>query len=113
MKILIALLPNDIIKHYQLQEQVLDGYVYIKIHKGIYGLPQAGILANRLLKERLAHHGYFKQPHTPGLWKHVTCPVWFNLCLEENIFNIYMMHYKRKHMKLWKIGQATYIVGLH
>ncbi len=32
--------------------------------------------------------------------------------LEENIFNIYMMHYKRKHMKLWKIGPATYIAGL-
>jgi hypothetical protein len=33
--------------------------------------------------------------------------------LEENIFNIYMMHYKRKHMQLRKIGQAANIVGLH
>jgi hypothetical protein len=51
MKIPIALLPNDIIKHYQLPEKVLTGYVYMKIHKGMYGLPQAGILANKLLKE--------------------------------------------------------------
>jgi hypothetical protein len=49
----------------------------------MYGLPQAGILANKLLKEQLAHHGYFEQPHTLGLWKHVTRLVWFNLCVEN------------------------------
>jgi hypothetical protein len=51
MKIPNALLPNYMIEHYQLQEKVLDGYVYIEIHKGTYGLPQTGILANKLLKE--------------------------------------------------------------
>jgi hypothetical protein len=71
MKIPIALLHDDIIEHYQLQEKVLEGYVYMEIHKGMYGLQQAGILANKLLKERLAHHGYFEQRHIPGLWKHV------------------------------------------
>jgi hypothetical protein len=72
MKIPIALLPEDIIEHYQLQQKVLDGYVYMEICKGMYGLPQAGILANKLLKEHLAHHGYFEQFHTLGLWNHVT-----------------------------------------
>jgi hypothetical protein len=65
MKIPIALLPDDIIEHYQLQEKVFDGYVYMEICKGMYGLPQASILANKLLKEHLVHHGYFEQPHTP------------------------------------------------
>ncbi len=37
----------------------------------------------QLLKEWLAHHGYFEQPHTPGLWTHVICPVWFNLCVVD------------------------------
>jgi hypothetical protein len=64
MKIPIAFLLNNIIEHYQL---FLDGYIYMEIRKGMYGLPQAGILANKLLKERLARHGYFKQPHTLGL----------------------------------------------
>ena len=49
----------------------------------VYGLPQAGILANKLLKKRLARHGYFEQPHTPGLWKHTIRPVWFNLCVDD------------------------------
>jgi hypothetical protein len=55
----------------------------MEIHKGMYGLPQAGILANKLFKERLVHHGYFEQPHTLGLWKHVTRPVWFNLHVDD------------------------------
>jgi hypothetical protein len=75
MKMPIALIPADIIAHYNLNEKVLDGYVYMDIRKGMYGLPQAGILANKLLKKRLACHGYFEQPHTPGLWKHATCPI--------------------------------------
>jgi hypothetical protein len=83
MKIPFALLPINLIDHYQLQEKVLDDYVYMEICKGMYGLPQADILANKLLKEQLACHGYFKQPHTPGLWKHVTCLVWFNLCVDD------------------------------
>ncbi len=83
MKMPIALLPADIIEHYKLLEKAIDGYMYMEIRKGMYGLPQAGILANKLLKKRLALHGYFKQPHTPGLWKHVSHPVWFNLCVND------------------------------
>ena len=55
----------------------------MEIQKGMYGLPQAGILANKLLKKWLALHGYFEQPHMPGLWKHVSHPVWFNLCVND------------------------------
>jgi hypothetical protein len=46
MKIPIALLPEDIMKPFQLQEKVLDSYVYMEICKEMYRLPQAGILAN-------------------------------------------------------------------
>jgi hypothetical protein len=51
MEIPIALLPDGIIEHYQLQEKVLDGFVYMEIRKGMYGLPQTSILANKLLKD--------------------------------------------------------------
>jgi hypothetical protein len=83
MKMPIALFSTDIIEHYRLNEKVLGGYIYMEIQKGMYGLPQAGVLANKLLKERPAQHGYFEQPYTPGLWKHVSCPVWFNLCVDD------------------------------
>jgi hypothetical protein len=48
-----------------------------------YEKAQAGILAKNILKKRLALHGYFEQPHMPGLWKHVSHPVWFNLCVND------------------------------
>ncbi len=51
----------------------------MEIWKAIYGLPQAGALANKLLKERLAPKGFFKIPHMTGLWKHVSPPVQFSL----------------------------------
>jgi hypothetical protein len=83
MEMPLQLIPEDIIKHYGLRKKAIDGYVYMEIRKGIYGLPQASILANRLLKLHLACHGYFKQPHMPDLWKHVSQPLWFNLCMED------------------------------
>ena len=49
----------------------------------MYGLPQAGILANKLLKKRLARYGYFELPHTPGLWKHVSRPIAFTLVVDD------------------------------
>eukprot|EP00957_Ditylum_brightwellii_P116348 8874966-Ditylum_brightwellii.AAC.1 len=33
-------------------------------------LPQAGILAKKLLTERLVEHGYYPGQHMPGLWQH-------------------------------------------
>jgi hypothetical protein len=39
MKMPIALIPADIIAHYNLNKKVLDGYVYMEIRKGMYGLP--------------------------------------------------------------------------
>jgi hypothetical protein len=65
------------------------------ILKGMYGLPQAGILANKILKEQLVRHGYFEQPHTPGLWKHITHSEWFYLCVDG--FSI--MYIGRKHLQ--------------
>ncbi len=53
MNMPITLFPTNIVEHYKLNEKVLDGYVYMEICKGIYGLPLAGVLANKLLKERL------------------------------------------------------------
>ena len=41
---------EDIINEYHLQEKATDtGHVYIESNKGMYGLPQAGLIANRML----------------------------------------------------------------
>ena len=83
MKMKIELFPEEIIEQYGLREKVHKGFVWIKIIRTMYGLPQAGILSNKLLRKRLAKDGYFKLPHTPGLWKHVCRPVWFTLVVDD------------------------------
>jgi hypothetical protein len=47
----LKLFPDNIMQHYNLQEKALNGYVYMEIRRGMYGLPQAGILANKPLAE--------------------------------------------------------------
>jgi hypothetical protein len=83
MKMPLSLFPQDIINHYSLLDKALNGCIYMEFCKGMYGLPQVGILANKLLKNHLAKHGYFEQPHTPGLWKHESRPVRFNLAVDD------------------------------
>ena len=75
MRMPLSFIPQDIIQHYGLPAKALKGYIYMEIRKGMYGLPQAGILANKLLKKRFARHGYYEQPHTPGLWTHTSHPI--------------------------------------
>ena len=55
----------------------------MKIVRGMYGLPQAGVLANKLLKSRLKEYDFFEVPHTPGLFTHKTRPIWFTLCVDD------------------------------
>ena len=57
--------------------------IYIEIRKGMYGLPQAGMLANKLLKRRLAKHRYYEVRHTPGYWRHVWRPIDFTLVVDD------------------------------
>ena len=42
---------------YELHDLVHNGYVYVEIQKGMYGLPQAGKLANDRLQKFLEPHG--------------------------------------------------------
>jgi hypothetical protein len=64
-------------------ELAQDGKVYIEIHKGMYGLPQAGILANELLQRNLAKDRYRPTKHTHGLLKHDTRPISFLLVVDD------------------------------
>jgi hypothetical protein len=72
MVINLSLLPQETIDKYDLIKLSQDKKVYIEIQKGMYGLPEAGILANELLQHNLAKDGYRPTQHTHGLWTHDT-----------------------------------------
>jgi hypothetical protein len=55
----LELFPRDVINEYGLQDNVdTDGYVFCEVKCGMYGLPQAGILAQELLTKCLLKAGY-------------------------------------------------------
>jgi hypothetical protein len=83
MVINLASLPQETIDKYNLIELSQDGKVYIKIQKGMYNLPQAGILTNELLQRNLAKDGYRPTTHTHGLWTHDTPPISFSLVVDD------------------------------
>jgi hypothetical protein len=84
IRIRLTDLPDEIIKEYNLQEKATaKGFIYIKVTKGMYGLPQAGLLANELLEKRLNKHGYFQSKLVPGLWSHKTRPIQFTLVVDD------------------------------
>ena len=63
----------------------------------MYGLLQAGIFANHLLKKFRTPHGYEEVKHTPRLWRHNTCSVTFLLVVDD--FRIkYIGDYHVKHL---------------
>eukprot|EP00804_Cyclotella_cryptica_P009041 CCRYP_003144-RB/>CCRYP_003144-RB protein AED:0.42 eAED:0.43 QI:0/0/0/1/0/0/2/0/355 len=83
VRIRIDDIPQEFIAEYDLTHHVRDGWVYFQIVKGVYGLPQSGILANKLLETRLNAAGYYQLDATPGLWRHKWRPVMFTLIVDD------------------------------
>jgi hypothetical protein len=107
MRLPIAVIPPEIIAQYKLQALVSNGYVNIEIRKGMYGLPQAGKLANQQLTTHLGKYGYKPTANTPGLWQHETRPTTFSLVVDD--FGIKYMH-KDDAKHLIQSLQAKYTI---
>jgi hypothetical protein len=92
------MVPDKIMDEYNLHALVHNGYLYVEVHKGMYGLPQVGLLANVLLAKRLAKHGYSPVPHTHGLWTHKWRPIKFSLVVDDFGF-MYVGREHAEHLK--------------
>jgi hypothetical protein len=66
MKMPLSLFPSWILAQYNLKELAIEGWVYIKMRHAVWGLLQAGILANKRLRRKLAPFGYHECVNTPG-----------------------------------------------
>jgi len=83
MRIKLDHIPAHVIEQHGMAAYARHGAVIVAVHKGIYGLPQAGILAQDRLVEHLAAHGYMQAPNTPCLFKHLTNSVAFTLVVDD------------------------------
>ena len=83
MRLAMKVLPQEIIEQYNLKEKETDGWVYVKITRGMYGLPHTGLLANKQLKRRLGAAGYYECQYTPGMWRHLWRLILFSLVVDD------------------------------
>jgi hypothetical protein len=83
MKIPISLFPTWTIEQYKLNKLAVDGWVYIEMRHAIWGLSQAGILANKRLRQKLSPFGCHKSVNTPGLWMHESRSITFTFVVDN------------------------------
>jgi hypothetical protein len=100
-------IPTEFIAKDKLKGFVCNCWVYFKMRCSLYGLPQAGILANNLLWDRLAKFDYYEAATTPGLWHHKWYSVVFALIVDDftlqYVGNTHLDHLcqaLRKHYKV-------------
>ena len=76
--------PPEVIELYNLQDKITpDRWLYCEIRRSIYGLKEAGKLANIQLQKVLATEGYYPCPFTQGLFRHETRDITFSLVVDD------------------------------
>lgn len=83
MRVELKHIPDDVQEKYNLQTFAQNGAVLMEVNKGIYGLPQAGKLAQDRLVKHLLKHGYTQAKHTPCLFTHQTRRIAFTLVVDD------------------------------
>jgi hypothetical protein len=108
MRLKFDLIPPEIVDKYNLREYEEDGWIYVRIDLGMYSLPQAGILANKLLAKRLAKAGYYQYQFTTGLSRHVWRPITFCLVVDDfGIKTVGLKHTKHLQAELEKYYECS------
>jgi hypothetical protein len=80
----LDLFPQDIIDEYDLTSKVYQNEnVHCEVQRGMYGLPQAGIIAQELLEEQLQKAGYTQSKLTPVYWKDEWRPISVTLVMDD------------------------------
>ncbi len=79
----LTLFPEWIQIQYNMKKLAYDGYIHLEMRRAVWSLPQAGILANKRLHQKLAPFGYFEHVNTPGLWYHESRPISFTLVVDN------------------------------
>ena len=113
--------PEEIIIEYGLRKLATnDGYIYIVANRGMYGLPQAGLLANELLEKRLNKNGYVQSRLVPGLWQHKWRPIQFSLVVDD--FGVkyvgrehadHLLSVLKEHYKVTTDWTGSRYIGIH
>ena len=88
----VPILPDDIREEFQLDQYIHNGFVLFEVTKGMYGLPQAGYLAQKELVDYLATFDYFPSTTAdPCLFRHKTNGVAFTMTSSSSIRIVHLL----------------------
>lgn len=107
MKVAIELIPQEVIHQYNLMDLVVDGIIYLEIHKAMYGMPQTDKIANNKLVQHLSKFGYAPTKHTPGLWHCTKCNTQFTLVVDN--FGIHYESLNNIHHLIQALEEISFI----
>ena len=86
----------------------------------MYGLAEAGVLANKLISSRLEQEGYYQCQFTPSLWRHKWRPITFTLVVDDfgvkSEGDCHANHLKKcleKHYELSIDWSGSLFCGIH
>ena len=83
LRISSKFLPPDVVQTYNLQRYFNNQSILFQVNKDMYGLPQAGLLAQQRLITHLTSHGYH-QTDTTCLFRHVSNGTVFSLVFDDS-----------------------------
>lgn len=78
-------IPQEIIDTYHIMDYVSPGdtKAYVEVTGCLYGMKQAGYIANKDIVEHLGNNGYTQHPNTPCLFKHESDDIEFTLITDD------------------------------
>ena len=66
----IAMTPQEFVDKYNIQEKAHNRYIYERVTKVVYGLPQSGRISHGALAKHLDPYIYHPPSKTLGIWTH-------------------------------------------
>jgi hypothetical protein len=109
VRIKLVDIPQEFINEYKLNKLARNSWIYFEMRCGIYSLPQAGILANKLLQDRLPEFDYYEAATTPELWHHKWRPIMFALIVDDfaiqYVVNAHLDHLPQALKKHYKVSE--------
>ena len=75
--------PQEFVEKYNLKEKVNSMYIFTRVTKVIYGLPQAGLIVHDSLVKHLEPYVYRPSSKTLVLWTHGSQSINFTLSVDD------------------------------
>ena len=92
------MIPQEFVDTYNLKGKAHNRYIFARVTKWMYGLPQAVQIAHDDLFQHMEPYGYRLSRNTPVPWKHESRPTNFNL-LVDNFGVKYLVKEHILHLK--------------